>query len=88
MESLLTIFWPVLAFLISAFVMSLIWFIRLESKVLTGEKEINRVENSVDDLRLKYETKIDNLTTSMNEIRVLLAEIKGSLSRSENNKGE
>jgi hypothetical protein len=68
------------------------WFIRLESKTLYNEKGLTKVENSIDDIRIQIdadltkirdatEHKIDNLSTSLNEVRVILARIEGSLSR-------
>jgi len=97
MEQTLTTFWPIITFLSSAFVIALVWFIRLESKVIACEKEIVKIENSLDDLRLKHELKIDgvksstemkidSLTSLLNEVRIILARIEGGLHKDKEQK--
>ena len=97
MEQTLTTFWPIITFLSSAFVIALVWFIRLESKVLSSEKELIKIENSLDDLRLKHELKIegvkssteikiDSLTSLLNEVRIILARIEGGMHKDKEQK--
>lgn len=64
-------FWPVLIFLGA----TVVWFVRLESKVLYLEKDH---ENHKQDFKILW-TKIDNLQTNINEVREAVARIEEKL---------
>lgn len=66
------------------------WFIRLEQAVKSSERECKRLDITLTSLKIEHaskidgvkssaEIKIDNLTNSLNEIRVMLARIEGAL---------
>ena len=77
--------WPILLTIIAG----LIWFIRLEAKVLSNEKDTLRIDRELTQVEMSATSKIDILSNSLSEIRCSLARIEGALSKSiETNKNK
>ena len=56
-----------------------IWFIRLESRLIYLEKDHDKLVELSAKNDLAFDKKIDKLSNDLNEIRVILARIEGSL---------
>lgn len=78
--------WPMLLTLIFL----IIWSIRLESKVLYSEKELNRQDHEINDIKSRMcsehkeiDLKFDAVASALTGIRESLARIEGRLSKNE-----
>lgn len=74
--------------MVSAFILGIVWFARLEAKVMFQVNENTRFDKEIDDLRKKVDcehTKIDGkfetMAVKLNEIGCSLARIEGALSK-------
>lgn len=66
---------------ISGFIIALVWFIRLESKVLFLMDDHSNHKKEVKENDSKDSDKIDKLNQGLTEIKISLARIEGSLIR-------
>jgi hypothetical protein len=62
-----------------ALVTTIVWFIRLESKIIYLEKDHEKLVQSTAKTDLIFETKIDKLITDLNLIQISLTRIETQL---------
>ena len=61
----------------------IIWFIRLEARLIYLEKDHDKLVELSAKNDMVFDKKIDKLSNDLNEIRVILARIEGSLKHKE-----
>jgi hypothetical protein len=69
----------------SLFIAGIIWFVRLESKVLYLAEKVETNKESVDENKDKMWEKIDDLIKVMNDVKEGLARLEGTLNIKPNN---
>jgi len=65
--------------LIAALIGLIVWLVRLEGKLSSNEKTIERVEKQVDTLEIKHEQLDSKLVQQLAAVREALARIEGAL---------
>ncbi len=58
----------------------IVWLVRLEGRINAIDIANNRTQKDVDDLRIRHEALDSGLVKQLTEIKVTLAEIRGTLS--------
>ena len=57
---------------------SIIWFIRLEARLIYLEKDHNKLVELAAKSEMMFDKKIDKLSSDLSDIRVILGRIEGS----------
>lgn len=80
---LLTAFWPILATIGSLAFIGIVWFIRLEAKVLYLERNLERSELVAKEKERVMWEKIDALQNSLNQLLQGIGRVEGKLDAKE-----
>lgn len=80
---LITALWPILATVIGLAFVALVWFIRLEAKVLYLERDLDKAETAAKEKERVMWEKIDALQNSLNQLLQGIGRVEGKLDAKE-----